>query len=177
MKEVVLHDKTFVKYISSEQIKKEVKRLAEEVEKDVSDIPVFVITLKGGFMFGSDFAKAFKKPALFDFIRVKSYINTESTGDVEVILNVTENIKDKEVYILEDIVDTGNTLEKIMALLQSHQPKFIKIVTLFYKPEAYKKNIPVDFVGFEIPKKFIVGYGLDYNELGRNLKEVYQLKI
>jgi adenylate kinase len=177
MKEIVLQDKTFIQYIPREEIDRVVKRLAREVEKDASDVPVFVITLKGGFMFGSDFAKHYNKSAVFDFIRLKSYENMESTGKVEIILDVTENISGKEVYVLEDIVDTGNTLEHIITLLKQKNPKFIKIVTLFYKPEAYKKEFPVDFVGFEIPKKFIVGYGLDYNEQGRNLSEVYQLKI
>ncbi len=177
MKEVRLHDKTFVEFISHEEILQTVRKLAAEVEQDVEDIPVFIITLKGGFMFGSDFAKAFTKPAVFDFIRLKSYRDTESTGDVQVLVDVTEDIENKEVYVLEDIVDTGNTLEKIIGLLKEKKPKFIKIVTLFYKPDAYEKAYPIDFSGFEIPKKFIVGYGLDYNEKGRNLKDVYQLKM
>ena len=177
MKEITLYDKTFVKFITHEEILQIVNKLAHAVEKDASDLPVFITVLKGGMLFAADFAKAYKKQALFDFIRVKSYVNIQSQGKVKVLLDVSENIKEKEVYVLEDIVDTGNTLEKIIEILQKHQPRSIKIISLFFKPDAYKKNYPVHFIGKEIPNKFIVGYGLDYNELGRNLKDVYQLKI
>jgi len=176
MKEIRLHDKVFVPFLKEEQILEAVRRLAEEVARDVQDMPVFIIVLKGGFIFGSDFAKFYNGPAVFDFIRLKSYRDTRSTGKPEVLLDITENIKGKEVYVLEDIVDTGNTLGTILDLVNKHQPKSVKIVTLFFKPEAYKKDYPVHFVGLEIPNKFIVGYGLDYNELGRNLPDVYQLK-
>jgi len=171
-----LDDKEFVKFIPHGKILSAVEKLARQVEKDTSDVPVFVVVLKGGMIFASDFAKAYKKPAIFDFIRVKSYRDTRSTGEVKVLLDISEDIRGKEVYVLEDIVDTGNTLGKIIEMLEKHQPAFVKIVTLFFKPEAYKKDHPVHFTGMEIPNKFIVGYGLDYNELGRNLQDIYQLK-
>ena len=176
--DIRLHDKIFTPYISHEEILEKVRSLAHEVHKDAGeDVPVFIVVLKGSFMFASDFLKAYEKDAVVDFIRIKSYEGTSSTGKAEVLLDVTENLKGKKVYILEDIVDTGNTLKKVLDLVKKHQPGQLKIVSLFYKPEAYKYDYPIDFVGFEIPNRFIVGYGLDYNELGRNLKNIYQLKI
>jgi hypoxanthine phosphoribosyltransferase len=176
MKEIKIHDKTFVEFIPEKKILEAVDFLAEQVRKDTTGKPVFIIVLKGGLLFGADFAKAYNGDAVFDFIRLKSYSGTESTGKVEVILNVHEQLEGKEVYVLEDIVDTGHTLEKIREILKNKHPKYIKIVTLFYKPDSYVKDFPVDFVGIKIPNKFIVGYGLDYDEEGRNLRDVYQLK-
>lgn len=176
MNEIRLHDKIFVPFISADEISRAVRRLARQVRKDVTDIPVFITVLKGGFVFAADFAKHYDGPAEFDFIRVKSYRNTQSSGIVEILLDITADIRDREIYVLEDIVDTGNTLGTILDMIYKHRPKSVKIVSLFFKPEAYKKDYPVHFVGLEIPNKFIVGYGLDYNELGRNLKDVYQLK-
>ncbi|NPA42759.1 MAG: hypoxanthine phosphoribosyltransferase [Chlorobi bacterium] len=176
MDEIVLHDKRFVKFISHREILEAVRRLAERVADDAGEMPVFVAVLKGGFVFASDFAKAYRRPAVFDFIRVKSYKGTASSGEVEVLLDVSEDLQGKEVYVLEDIVDTGQSLEKIVELLSAKNPKSLKTVALFFKPEAYRKDIPVDYKGIVIPNKFIVGYGLDYNELGRNLPDVYQLK-
>jgi adenylate kinase len=178
MKEIRLHDKKFVPYIDKEKIASAVKKLANEIENFADDTPtVFVVVLKGSFIFASDFAKAYKKEAIFEFYRLKSYEGTKTTGKVDVIVDIDkELIKNKRVVVLEDIVDTGNTLEKIIKELQKKQPSELKIATLFYKPEAYTKNIPIDFVGMKIPNNFIVGYGLDYNELGRNLPEIYKLK-
>ncbi len=176
MNQIQIKDKVFEKFISEDEILEAVKKLASDVMRDADDHSVFVVVLKGAFMFGSEFAKHYTKPAIFDFIRVKSYRDTQSSGNVEVILDIHEDVKGKDVYVLEDIVDTGNTLEKIREMILSKNPASLKIVTLFFKPEAYKKNYPVDYKGFIIPNKFIVGYGLDYNELGRNLKHVYQLK-
>ncbi len=175
-KEVRLHDKIFELFISHEEIMKVVKNLAAQIEAEIKDIPVFIITLKGAANFGMDFAKYFNKNAIFDYIRLKSYDGISASGKPEVILDVTENIEGKQVYVLEDIVDTGNTLETIIQILKAKNPASVKIVALFFKPEAYKKNYPLDYVGMSIPNKFIVGYGLDYDELGRNLNDVYQLK-
>ena len=176
--DIRIHDKIFTPYISHDEILEKVRFLAGKVLQDAGEeTPVFIVVLKGSFMFASDFLKAFEKDAVIDFIRIKSYEGTTSTGKTEVLLDVTEKLQGKKVYILEDIVDTGNTLKIVLELVQKHQPGQLKIVSLFYKPEAYKYDYPIDFVGFEIPNRFIVGYGLDYNELGRNLKNIYQLKI
>ena len=178
MKEIQLHDKTFVPYIGQEKLQHIVKKLAKELEEYAGDDEiVFVCILKGSFMFTSDLAKHYQKDATFEFYRLKSYEGTASTGDVKILVDIDAKlIKGKKVVVLEDIVDTGNTLEKIIEELQKKQPADLKIATLFYKPEAYTKSYPVDFVGMEIPNKFIVGYGLDYDELGRNIPEIYMLK-
>ncbi len=178
MREIQLHDKIFEPYISAEKISAAIEKVAEELEKYAQEETlVFVSVLKGSFMFTSDLAKKYKKPAIFEFFRLKSYEGTDSTGEVKVLVDIDEKlIKGKKVIVLEDIVDTGNTLEKIYEVLESKKPAFIKIATLFFKPKAYHKSLPIDFVGMEIPNDFIVGYGLDYDELGRNLPEIYKLK-
>jgi len=178
MKEIQLHDKIFEPYISSEKIANAIKKLASEIEDYAKDETlVFVSVLKGSFMFTSDLAKNYKKPVIFEFFRLKSYQGTSTTGEVEIIVDIDEDlIKGKNVIVLEDIVDSGNTLEKIYEILETKKPKSIKIATLFYKPKAYNKSFPIDFVGMEIPNDFIVGFGLDYDELGRNLPEIYKLK-
>ncbi|NPA46542.1 MAG: hypoxanthine phosphoribosyltransferase [Chlorobi bacterium] len=177
--EIQILDKRFVRYIPHGEILAKVEELARRVHADAAgadEIPVFVVVLKGGMIFAADFAKAYPGEMILDYMRVKSYEGTGSTGKVRLLIPPSENLEGRPVYLLEDIVDTGNTLAFLVDELKKHRPAFVKIVTLFYKPEAYKKDLPVDFAGMEIPNKFIVGYGLDYNELGRNLKDVYQLK-
>ncbi len=178
MKEIKLHDKIFTPYINKRQISLAIKKITQELESYADNKTlVFVSILKGAFMFASDLAKVYKKNAVFEFYRLKSYEGTQSTGEVKILVDINQqDIEGKDVVVLEDIVDTGNTLEKIFEELSKKKPKSLKIATLFYKPEAYKKNIPIDFIGMEIPNEFIVGYGLDYNELGRNLPEIYKLK-
>ncbi len=178
METIKLHDKIFEPYIGKEKIFRAVSKLAKEIESYAGDNElVFVVVLKGSFVFASDFSKAYTKNAVFEFYRLKSYEGTDSTGDVKILVDIApELLKDKKVVVLEDIIDTGNTLQKILEELQKKQPAELKIATLFYKPEAYQKSYPIDFVGMEIPNDFIVGYGLDYDELGRNLPEIYRLK-
>jgi len=178
MKEITLHDKTFTSYIGKKKIAKAVKKVAREIEDYAQDDTiVFVSVLKGSFVFTTDLAKHYRKDAIFEFYRLKSYEGTSSTGEVKILIDIDkELIEGKKVVVVEDIVDTGNTLEKILAELKAKNPADLKIATLFYKPEAYKKNYKLDFIGMEIPNKFIVGYGLDYDELGRNLPEIYKLK-
>ena len=178
MKELKIHDKTFVPYIDENQIHDAIKKLVRQIEDYAQDSTiVFVVILKGAYIFASDFSKNYSKNALFEFYRLKSYEGTSSTGKVQVLVDLDKKfIEGKNVVVLEDIVDTGNTLEKIIEELQAKNPASLKIATLFFKPDAYKKKLTIDFVGIEIPNKFILGYGLDYNELGRNLPEIYQLK-
>ncbi len=177
MSEIKLHDKTFVPFINESQISEAVKKIATEIEDYAKDETViFISVLKGSFVFTSDLAKVYQNDAIFDFIRLKSYDGTNTSGKVEVLLDLDRSIEGKKIVVLEDVVDTGNTLVKIVELLKNKNPKEVKIAALFYKPEAYKKDINIDFIGMEIPNKFIVGYGLDYDELGRNLPEIYQLK-
>ncbi len=178
MKEIRLHDKTFIPYIRKAQIARAITKLTQEIATYAGDETiVFVVVLKGSFVFSADLAKQYNQKAVFEFYRLKSYHGTQSSGEVQILVDIDADlIKDKKVIVLEDIVDTGNTLEKIIDELQKKEPADLKIATLFYKPEAYTKSYPVDFVGMEISNKFIVGYGLDYDELGRNLPEIYRLK-
>ena len=178
MKEIQLHNKKFIPYIDKEKIAGAVKKLAEEIEEYAQDDTiVFVIVLKGAYIFAADLAKNYTKKAVFEFYRLKSYEGTASSGEVKILVDIDkELIQGKNVVVLEDIIDTGNTLEKILEELQAKKPASLKIATLFFKPEAYTKSYPIDFIGMEIPNKFIVGYGLDYDELGRNIPEIYRLK-
>ena len=177
-KNIQLHDKTFEPYIDKETIAKAVSNLAKQIaEYAGNDRVVFIVVLKGSFIFAADLAKVYAKDAVFEFYRLKSYEGTQTSGDVKILVDIDANlIKGKKVVVLEDIVDTGNTLEIILSELTEKQPADLKIATLFFKPDAYKKDFPLDFVGIKIPNAFIVGYGLDYDELGRNLPEIYKLK-
>ena len=178
MKEIKLHGKTFEPYITKEQIDTAIRKLSHEIEDYAKDETiVFVVVLKGSFIFSADLAKQYTKKAIFEFYRLKSYEGTQSSGEVKVLVDIEDHlIKGKKVVVLEDIVDTGNTLIKILEELGRKNPADLKIASLFFKPTAYTKNRPIDFVGMEIPNEFIVGYGLDYDELGRNLPIIYKLK-
>ncbi len=177
MEQIKLHDKVFERYIPHAKIQETVQELAGRVYEDAGrQVPVFLVVLKGGMVFATDFAKHYPGEMILDYIRVKSYSGTRSTGQMEWLIKPSEDLQGRPVYLLEDIVDTGNTLAFMLDRLAEYNPAYVKIVSLFHKPEAYRKDIPLDFIGMKIPNKFIVGYGLDYDELGRNLKDVYQLK-
>ncbi len=173
---IKLHDKYFKKFISEAQIQEAVARLATEVATDLKDEqPIFIGILNGVFMFFSDFMKAYPFPCEMSFIKLASYHGTSSTGDIKELIGLSQDIEGRTVVVLEDIIDTGNTLEELHKIFKAKKVKQLKIGTLFFKPEAYLKTYKIDYIGMEIPNKFIVGYGLDYDELGRNLPEVYQL--
>lgn len=173
---VTLHDKQFRPHIKAEDIHAKVSGLAEKLTADIKgSFPLFIVVLNGSFIFAADLVKMLKFPCEISFIKLASYAGTSSTGTVNELFGLTENIEGRTIIILEDIVDTGNTLEKLYHLLQDKKAKEIKIATLLFKPEAYKKKIRVDYVCMEIPNDFVVGYGLDYNGLGRNLKDIYVL--
>ena len=175
--EIKLHDKYFKKFISAEEIDEAIDRMATTICEDIGDeIPVFVGVLNGSFMVVSDFVKKYPKPCEVTFIKLASYEGVKSTEDIQRLIGLTQDLKGRTVVVLEDIIDTGNTLSEIHRIFKNEQVKALKIATLFYKPEAYKKDFKLHYVGIEIPKKFIVGYGLDYDGLGRNLPEVYQIK-
>lgn len=172
-----IHDKIFQPYISADLLQKRVGELAQKVAADLGDIrPIFVGILNGSFMFVSDFLKQYPYACELSFIKLSSYSGIESTEHVRSLIGMDENPEGRTVIILEDIVDTGNTLETIYHIFEEKKVADLKIATLFYKPESFKKNLKIDYVGFEIPNKFILGYGLDYDGLGRNLPEIYQLK-
>ncbi len=171
-----LHDKTFEPFISAEEIDFAISNMAKQMDDDFFDeTPVFVGILNGAFMVLSDLMKHYKGMCEVSFMKMASYEGTQSTNDVKQLIGINENLEGRTVVIVEDIVDTGNTIEELKALFKSKGVKHLKIATLFFKPEAYKKDIKIDYIGIRIPNKFIVGYGLDYDGLGRNLADVYQL--
>lgn len=175
-KEICLYDKIFIPFIKKEKIQETVKELALRVYEQYKDTtPLFIGVLNGVILFFSDFLKFYPGPCQIAFIQLSSYQGTKSK-DINILLHWPVDLKGKEIVILEDIVDTGKTLKKIKEMLEGKQVKSAKIVSLFFKPEVFKEKIKVDFIGLEIPNKFILGYGLDYDGLGRNYEEIYQLK-
>lgn len=173
---IQLHDKQFVPFISAKELDFAISEMAKQVEADFGDeIPVFIGVLNGAFMVVSDLMKHYKKPCEVSFVKLSSYEGTESTADVKSLIGLNQNLEGRSVVVIEDIVDTGNTIELLKAMFKQQKVKHFKIATLFFKPEAFTKNIKLDYVGIRIPNKFIVGYGLDYDGLGRNLPEVYQV--
>ncbi|WP_222984930.1 adenylate kinase [Flagellimonas meishanensis] len=173
---IKLNDKYFKPFLREEQILAAVEKVANEIARDYKDeVPIFVGVLNGAFMFVSDFLKAYPHPCQVSFVRLSSYQGLTSTGIVETLLDIPQEIDGKSVIILEDVVDTGRTLKQLVHLFSQTNVKEFKIATLFYKSEVYNGEYAIDYVGMEIPDNFIVGYGLDYNELGRNLREVYQI--
>ena len=176
-KMIQLHDKQFVPFISEQEIDFAIATMASQVEADFADeTPVFVGVLNGAFMVVSDFMKHYKKPCEVSFIKLASYEGTSSTNEVKQLIGLNQDLTGRTVIVIEDIVDTGNTVAELKVLFKKQNVKHFKIATLFLKPEAYTKDIKIDYVGIRIPNKFIVGFGLDYDGLGRNLREVYQLK-
>lgn len=171
-------DLKFRPYLSSEEIDQAVARVAEKVDQDCAmsgTSPLFICILNGSFIFGSDLLKKIKTPCQIEFIRLKSYEGTQTTEKVQEVIGLHQEIAGRDIIIIEDIVDTGHTLDHFLAKLQTMHPKSVKIASLLFKKEAFQKSFPIDYIGFEIENKFIVGYGLDYNEFGRNLPAIYQL--
>ena len=174
---IQLHDKQFVPFISAKEIEFAIAKMVAQIEDDFADeTPVFVGVLNGAFMVVSDFMKLYKKPCEVSFIKMASYEGTSSTNEVKQLIGLNQDLTGRTVIIIEDIVDTGNTLVELKELFKKQNVKHFKIATLFFKPEAYTKEVKIDYVGIRIPNKFIVGFGLDYDGLGRNLPEVYKLK-
>ncbi len=176
MSVIKVHDKAFEIYLSEETILKRVKEMAAGINKDYAGKrPLFIAILNGSFMFASDLFKQLNIEAELCFIKLASYKGMKSTGNVITSIGLEVDLFNKEVIIVEDIVDTGKTLHNFLPKLLHQQPESLKIATLLHKPEATEYPLQLDYVGFEIPNKFVVGYGLDYDGLGRNLKEIYQL--
>lgn len=174
---IQLHDLFFEKFISKIQISQAVNGVAVKINDDYKGkSPVFLIVLNGAFFFGADIIKRFDGNCEMSFIKVASYEGTESTGNVSTVMGVDPSLKGRDVIIVEDIVDSGNTIEAILEILKQEEVKSYKIATMFYKPLAFTKTYKVDYVGMEIENDFIVGYGLDYDGLGRNLNTIYKLK-
>lgn len=177
MKRIKLWDKEFEISIPFEQIQEAIKRMAIQMRNDLEDKSVlFVCILNGSFMFAADLMKELELPdAEISFLKLASYSGTDSTGQIKELIGFNENIQDRTVVVLEDIVDTGNTIADVMAKIKDRGVNEVKIATLLFKPDAIKALIHLDYIGIEIPNDFIVGYGLDYDRRGRNLKDIYTL--
>lgn len=172
---IYLHDLKFKLLLKQEEILKAIGKMARQINADFKDEkPVFLVILKGAFMFASELVKAVNRDVDIEFIRVKSY-EGKNCGEIDSGLNAELKVKDRVVVILEDIVDTGNTIEHLDEKLKEMGARKIKVATLFLKPEAYKKKRTLNYVGLEIPNEFVVGFGLDYDERGRGFKDLYQL--
>ena len=176
MELIKLHDKTFEPYVSAEELNQIAERMASEVYQDLQESrPIFIAVLNGSFMFAADFLRHYKGECEISFVKMASYQGTQSTGKVHQLIGLSTPVEGRDVVILEDIIDTGNTLEEIYRLFENQKVKSFRIATLFFKPDAYKKDLKIDYVGKPIPNRFIVGYGLDFDEIARNLPQVYQL--
>lgn len=178
MKKVTLHDKTFKKFIPYEDIASAIDRLAEKMNNDFkgcTDVPILLCVLNGSIMFMAELMKRLEFNCQIVSTKLTSYVGTETTGKVRQAMGLTSDVAGRRVIVVEDIVDSGNTIVELKQILADNNVAQTLICTLLLKPEAYKKDIPIDYVAMEIPNDFIVGFGLDYDELGRNLKDIYVL--
>ncbi|MBN2263778.1 MAG: hypoxanthine phosphoribosyltransferase [Prolixibacteraceae bacterium] len=177
MSRIKLHDKEFETFIPYAQINQSVKKMALQISNDLKNEDVlFICILNGSFMFTAELFKEIElEQAEVTFMRLSSYDGTDTTGQVKKLIGLNEPINGRVLVVLEDIIDTGTTIVEVMKLLKEHQPKAVKIATLLLKPEKFKNKMPVDYVGMEIGNDFIVGFGLDYDQKGRNLKDIYKI--
>ena len=176
MSGVKVHDKSFETYLSEEKILQRVKEMAAAINKDYAGKrPLCIAILNGSFMFASDLFKQLNIDAELCFIKLASYKGMKSSGNIVTSIGLDDDLFDKDVIIVEDIVDTGKTLHNFLPKLLHQQPRSLKIATLLHKSGATQFPLALDYIGFDIPDNFVVGYGLDYDGLGRNLKEIYQL--
>ncbi len=177
MNRITLHDKRFKICMTAEEIDRAVAAVAEKMNNDLKDVdtPIFLSVLNGSFMFTADLVRKLDIQSDVVFIKLASYEGTESTGKVKQVMGLTQSVTGRTVVIVEDIVETGNTIEEMVNILRKEGAADIKICTLLFKPKAYRKEIKIDYAALQIPNDFIVGYGLDYNQLGRQYKDIYVL--
>lgn len=174
---IQVHDKQFVPYLSSEEITEKVKQLAQSISLDYKDKrPLFISILNGSFMFSADLFKFLTVEAEICFIKLASYKGTKSSGQVITAIGLDTDITGRDIIILEDIIDTGKTLNQFLPQVFNQQPLSLRIAVLLHKPEAMVYPVKIDYTCFSIANKFVLGYGLDYNGLGRNFSQLYQLK-
>ncbi len=177
MKKIVIQGKEFELSIMSVNIKSSIERLAFEINQDYSGKDIlFIGILNGSCIFAADLIRKIKLPCQISFVKLSSYFNKESAGTVKELIGLNENISGRDVIILEDIVDSGMTIESVISRFKTKNPGSLKIATLLFKPQAYQKSLKIDYVGLEMPNGFLIGYGLDYNGYGRNLEDIYVLK-
>ena len=176
MKCVTVRDKTFEVFISADAIHKRVSELSATMSADLAGTrPLFICVLNGSFIFAADLFRNITTDAEISFIRVSSYEGTQSTGNVKSIVGISQDLSDRTVVLLEDIVDTGDTAVYLLDHIRSHNPAKIYFASLLLKPKALRHQVHLDYTGFEVPNDFLIGYGLDYDGLGRNLPDIYKL--
>jgi len=177
MNTINLKEKTFEVFISDTEIAAMVHSIANQINNSGVKDPLFIAVMNGAFLFAADVMRKITiSNAEISFIKLSSYEGTETTGKVDELIGVSDDISGRNIIVLEDIIDTGITLEKIISLLKKEEVAGIKVATLLFKPDAYTKDMDIDFIGKSIPNDFVVGYGLDYDEIGRNLPHIYKLK-
>jgi hypoxanthine phosphoribosyltransferase len=176
MKTVQVKDKQFELFISEDKLQYEIKRIADSICNDyLGKSPLFLVILNGSFMFASDLFKNIQLPVEISFIKVSSYSGVASTECVKELIGLNEDIEGRDVIIVEDVVDTGLTMKDTLALINAKNPSSVSICTLLFKPNKLQVNLDVKYVAMEIPDDFIVGYGLDYDGYGRNLRDIYKI--
>ena len=176
MKEITILDRKFWEMIPASDIDTRIAEMAEEINRDYEGKEVvFLVILNGAFMFASDLFRRIRLDAKISFVKLVSYEGIRSSGNVRELIDINEDISDKHLIVIDDIVDTGHTMEAIIEELSKRKVAGVKVATLLFKPAAYLKNLPVDYVGFKIPNDFVVGYGLDYEGFGRNMTSIYTL--
>lgn len=174
MDSIQVKDKCFVSFIKEADILREVQRVADEISRDFKDeVPLFISVLNGSFMFTADLMRRMSVPSEVSFVKLASYDGVSSTGKVKELVGLNKNIEGRTVVIVEDIVDTGLTMQRLLETLQAMNPKEIRIATLLVKPDKLMVDLKLDYVAMNIPNDFIVGYGLDYDGLGRNYRDIY----
>lgn len=174
---IQVHDKRFVPYIAAPALQQRIQEIAKELDRELAGKrPLFIAILNGSFMFAADLFKYLTIEAEISFIKLASYKGMKSSGNVIQAIGLDEDVYGRTVVILEDIVDTGKTLHQFLPQLVHQQPKEMLVVALLHKPEATTHHIDINYLGFSVPNKFLLGYGLDYDGLGRNLPEIYQLE-
>lgn len=177
MSSIRVHDKQFVPYLSAQEIEAKNTELAAQISKDYAGKkPLFIAVLNGSFLFAADLFRKLEIEAEISFIKLASYKGTTSSGNVITAIGLEESLHDRHIILIEDIIDTGKTLHEFIPQLEHQGPASIRIAALLTKPEALKYPVNADYTGFAIPNKFVVGYGLDYDGLGRNIPEIYQLE-
>lgn len=176
MQTVTLKDRTFSLSMTAAEIQNAVAILADQLNRDMQgSTPLFLVILNGSFMFAADLMKRITLPCEVSFVKLASYSGNQSTGAVKKLIGLNEDMKGRDVVILEDIIDSGITMDHLLEQLKDQAPASVRIVTFLFKPNAFQKSFPIDYVGISIPNDFIVGYGLDYDGLGRNLPDIYKI--
>ena len=176
MKRITIKDKTFETSMPEAEIKNRVKELAQQMSRDLEGKnPLLLAVLNGAFIFAADLMREMTIPCEISFVKLASYQGTTSTGTIHEVIGINENLSGRTVVIVEDIVESGLTIKRMMEQLGTRNPASVQVCTLFFKPERLKEDLKLDYVAFEIPKDFILGYGLDYDQQGRGLKDLYTL--